>query len=123
MTTEQKQQLSELLRLTALALGDGWSTTEFTSGEFWLCHSEHEWRQPHADDGDSRRLECELGIGTEFITHGLGFPCVIALKKTPYVLTREQFNHHNNNRQAATCWAVLRCAAEIGRTKERANAN
>jgi len=118
MTPEQKEQLPELLRLTALALGDGWSTTEFTSGAFWLCHSEHEWRQPHADDGDSRWLECELCIAVEFITEPcFTFPCVTASVKHPHISAREQFNQHNNNRQSATCWAVLRVAAEIGRMK------
>ena len=114
MTPEQKEQLPELLRLTALALGDGWFAVDET------LHKRHRNCINPLSNGDSRWLECELGIGTEFVTDATFFPLVVASKKHPYALAREQFNQHDGSRQAATCWAVLRCAAEIGRMKEKA---
>jgi len=110
MTPEQKEQLPELLRLAALALGDGWEKLGNV-----LYKKGHGYLDP-LWDGDSQWLACELLISITFLEGGtLAWENDADSHCSVYEL-----HENRGNRQAATCWAVLRCCAETGRMKEKA---
>lgn len=93
-------ELKEVLRLTAIALGDGWSVTS-SFGDPRLNHpSRRNYLYPDSSDADSRWwLERDLLID---ITHSL-----IRTYGEDYhgmISVSTDLADHNNDRHAATRW-------------------
>lgn len=85
----------ELLELAAKAAG-----IDYCERDFWF---------PLSDDGDALRLAVKLGL--EIRTDG---PYLIAV--TPRYVDNELYEERGNDPYAATRRAIVRAAAEIGRT-------
>jgi len=121
MTPEQQAELPELLRLTAVALGEGWRVGVFL-GTPGLISPDNKFRDPLLN-GDSRWLECELLIDTLKRKNPDRIIAIFDIDRIAYHSATELLIDHNGNLKATTCWAVLRVAAEIGRLKRCSNGN
>jgi len=97
----------ELLEMAAKATGN-----EFHSGHITVNGQQFEWAEwnPLVDDGDALRLAVKLGIGLEL---DLQFEHVYAIKAS---LAIYQDTGSGGDLLSATRRAIVRAAAEIGRT-------
>lgn len=111
MTTDR-----ELLELAAKAAGIHAVWGSFGAGQEWLVADEvlglRPWR-PHRDDGDALRLAVKLGIKPD----AGGFDVEIC-KQHSGARNFCYVEPHNSDPYAATRRAIVRAAAEIGRSME-----
>lgn len=106
-------ELKEMLELAALAAGYEKSKLWYVDGVLcWNGLCMHPWC-PHTDDGDSRRLEVALYLVVEVLE---GETCVSMSLNAPNYLDCCATVAHDGDPAAATRMAVLRCAAEIGKS-------
>jgi hypothetical protein len=93
----------ELLQFAAKAAGLDYYARSQSGG---MLTYNGEWN-PLADDGDALRLAVKLGIG---MRHHVNWSQVFSLQ------TGVEDFHHDTDPYAATRRAIVRAAAEIGRT-------
>ena len=106
----------ELLELAAKAAGIEWAYEE--TGTFYLLNPLRPW-DPLTDDGDALRLAVKLGMDVcidaryenEPRTHVIGFSDDVGAG------TLDAIEAHGSDPYAATRRAIVRAAAEIGRSK------
>jgi len=103
----------ELLELAAKAAG--YEVIKWVSGrcgKYWATFLDTTQWNPLEDDGDALRLAVQLQISIEQLQDsGDG--------NGSYCLTGNCiFEYHGSNACAATCRAIVRAAAEIGKTME-----
>lgn len=103
----------ELLEMAAKAVG-----IKHPGGEHcvngpavWDCVKLKWWR-PLTDDSDALRLAVAIGMNIEIEVDQAGFTCASAVDYSNAVL----IEYHNNNPMDATRRAIVRAAAEIGRS-------
>lgn len=104
------EEIKRLLELAAKAAGykvvgdrhSGDGLNVLVGGRVWV------WR-PHADDGDSRRLEVQLRINVQFGCHE---ECSVNAYRYDADCDVEEFGGNDANKN--TRLAVLRAAAAIG---------
>lgn len=121
----------ELLELAAKACGFGnefgvaWTEAEYPRnsgrrGALWNGFGHEETAQlwnPLTDDGDALRLAVKLGFNL-FLSYPSGVDAVIGTGVlTCNELPPNYWSAHNGDPYAATRRAIVRAAAEIGRTK------
>ena len=97
----------ELLELAAKAAGIeiGWDSQGAFLYEPEICALSDAWN-PLTDDGDALRLAVKLGMGLDLPT-----------QTSVYVKANDQLEYcKNEDHYAATRRAIVRAAAEIGRT-------
>ena len=102
----------DLLEFAAKACGifDELEWFEEPYGNCWV-HGSKEWN-PLTDDGDALRLAVILGIDLVFNKE-----CIDAFNDTRCEWVRQFVDETNDDPHAATRRAIVRAAAEIGRTK------
>ena len=103
----------ELLELAAKAAGIELKTDSKNPYFVWWYHGMPKKKQwnPLTDDGDALRLAVKLRIELEFYD---GFEEVFATENTIEAIS--QTEPYKNDPYAATRRAIVRAAAEIGRT-------
>ena len=104
----------ELLELAAKAAGYTLEDHHDINGEYWpWCIEEGEYWCPLTDDGDALRLSVKLGVYFLVVTEENAISARI--RNGPRCSWREPIN---DDPYAATRRAIVRAAAEIGRSME-----
>lgn len=113
---ERNERLPELLRLAAKAAGIK-ATSKRGGVTKWFSHG-IEW-QPHLDNGDSRRLQVALTMDLVYyrgIDAWMAEPGCLCWERIKALSTKAA--DFGGNSEEAARWAVLLCAAEVGRGRE-----
>lgn len=101
----------ELLELAAKAAG--WDSFDWLAGDGYMNVYDAEGHQfvwtPLTDDGDALRLAVKLGLELRMSSE-------FAIGVIPRYTDNEMFERKNEDPCAATRRAIVRAAAEIGRT-------
>lgn len=102
----------ELLELAAKAVGYELEERYTKQNEFWPWIEELQtiWN-PLTDDGDALRLAVKLGLDMSF--NNLYDDSTMVSRDTDWMV---EFHREDNDPYAATRRAIVRAAAEIGRT-------
>lgn len=98
----------ELLELAAKAAGHD-RTRTCIDDWFWILNEDDDWHpwNPLTDDGDALRLAVKLGLTVEILNKRL----------EPHTKVNGRYEEeHRNDPNRATRRAIVRAAAEIGRT-------
>lgn len=103
----------ELLELAAKAVGLCIYDYDKSNHQCWLMpYGQVAWN-PLADDGDALRLAVKLRLGIEHVEQALVKGCAAVIGKDGRYILGEK---HEADPYAATRRAIVRAAAEIGRS-------